>query len=290
MKKILTFILVCTLFISGNVFAQEKDLDKDGFKAQYAKVSEIADGSKFGQILVEDEKSSEDKEPQKMFLYTKDILKIDLKTGEIVKDYKFKKGEKIQYFYKNNTPVMMSYPAKMTPDVIGVNVEDAKFSLDVDHFDKDGRGVSNRLVIKVDENTNFQNLMGEKVEPQLDSDLAVLYTVSTRSLPPITNPDKVLLLNINDKVVNLNDYKLEDKDLFYLRKYYEALGAKIEWNKEESSTKITIGDKSIEIKNSEAKLEIADKVVDMDGFVVEDGVSYISEKNINEINEYLLNK
>lgn len=290
MKKILTFILACTLFISGSVFAQEKNPDKDGFKAQYAKVVETADGSDYGQILVEDEKSSEDKETQKMFLYTKDILKIDLKTGEVVKDHKFSKGEKIQYFYKNNTPVMMSYPAKMTPDVIGINAEDPKFSLDVDHFDKDGRGVSNRLVIKVDENTDFQNLMGEKVEPQMDSDLAVLYTVATRSLPPITNPDKVLVLNINDKVVNLSDYKLEDKDLFYLRKYYEALGAKIEWNNYEHLTKISIGDKSVEIKNSEAKLQIADKVVDMDGFVVEDGTSYISEKNINEINEYLLNK
>lgn len=288
MKKILTMTLIFAMMITTFVFAEEKDVDK-GYAREFGKVSEVTGEDKSAQILVENE-NAENESMKKVYLYTTGANVIDLKTGEFVKDYKFEKGEEIEYFYQKNTPMMMSYPGKMTPGFIAVNVEDAKYSIDVDYFDKEGRGVSNRLKINVNDKTPIENMMGETVEESkgvADMDLLVLYTVATRSLPPITNPDKIVVLSTAE--LELKDFKVENKDAYYMRKYYEAEGAKVEWNKEDNTTTITLGEKSVKIKNGEGVL-VAGEEIKMDGFVVEDGVSVIEKKDVEKINEYLMGK
>lgn len=291
MKKLLTMTLIFAMMLTTFAFAaEEKDVADKGYAREFGTVSEVAGEGKTSQILVESE-NAENENVKKVYLYTEGVNVIDLKTGEFVKDHKFEKGEKIEYFYKNNTPMMMSYPGKMTPGFIAINVEDAKYSIDVDYFDKEGHGISNRLKINVNDKTPIENMMGETVEESkgvADMDLLVLYTVATRSLPPITNPDKIVVLSTAE--LELKDYKVEDKDAYYMRKYYEAEGAKVEWNEEDNTTTITLGEKSVKIKNGEGVLVVGEEEMKMDGFTVEKDVSLIGKKDVEKINEYLMEK
>ncbi|MDO5040607.1 MAG: stalk domain-containing protein [Peptoniphilus sp.] len=287
MKKLFIYTLAFLLVIGNVVMAKEEPVDLKGYEGFYGKVEELADDGDHPQILVANEEG-EDKGFEKLYLYTEGVLVLDLKTGEFVEDYKFEKGEMIQYFFRKDTPVLQSLPAKLTPGIIAVNLEDGKYSLDVDTFDKDGHGPGNRLVINVAEDTVAENLKGERVEDFLEKDLLVLYTVATRSLPPITNPDKIIVLEDETKTVDLMDYKAEGEKGFFLRKYYEALGAKVEWNDEEKSTKISLNDKFVDLLNMQGLLTIEDMVIEMKGFSVQDGVSYIPQEYVEKINDFLM--
>ena len=182
----------------------------------------------------------------------------------------------------------MSYPGQMTPNFIGVNVEGGKYFLDVDYFNKEGKGISNRLELNLTDKDMAKNLKGEEVKDFLEKDLAVLYTVATRSLPPIARPEKIIVLNIPKKVVDLMDYKADGDRGYLLRAYYEDLGAQVSWDNKEKITTISLADKSIKIYNKESKLEINKEVETMKDFSIVDGVSYIQEAYINKINDYLL--
>ncbi|MDO5028749.1 MAG: stalk domain-containing protein [Bacillota bacterium] len=286
MKKILILSLVAVLMFSSLVMAKTEE--PIGFKADFGKVTEIVEDEKYPQILLESQTENEEV-LDKVYLYTSDLPVMDLKTGEFVEDYKFEKDELVKYFYKENTPVLQSLPAKMTPDFIAVNVEEGTYSIDVDYFDEEGLGKNNRLKLNLSDELEAVNLAGEKVEEFLEKDLAVLYTVATRSLPPIATPNKIIVLDNQEKVVDLMDYKAEDEMGFFLRKYYEALGAEVKWDGENDITTISLNEKSITIENAQATLKIEDQETVMEAFSIVDGVSYIQEEHINLINDFLMN-
>lgn len=285
MKKILFFSMALVLMFSSLVLAKEEKPVK--FAMDFAKVEEVNDKDESSKILVASLTDSETA-LDKGYLFTKDVPVMDLKTGKLIENYKFKKGEEIQYFYREDTPMLMSYPGQMTPDFIGVNVEGGKYSLDVDYFNKEGKGLSNRLELNLTDEDMAKNLKGEEVKDFLEKDLAVLYTVATRSLPPIARPEKIIVLDIPKKVVDLMGYKADDGKGFLLRAYYEDLGAQVTWEKADDTTTITLANKSIKIYNKDAKLEINKKLETMKDFSIVDGVSYIKEAYINKINDYLL--
>lgn len=283
MKKILFFSMALVLMFSSLALAKEEPVK---FAMDFAKVEEVNEKDGSSKILVASDSDSETA-LDKVYLFTNKVPVIDLKTGELVENYKFKKGEKIQYFYREDTPMMMSYPGQMTPDFIGVDVEGGKYSLDVDYFNKEGKGISNRLELNLTDKDMAKNLKGEEVKDFLEKDLAVLYTIATRSLPPIARPEKIIVLNIPKKVVDLMDYKAADDRGYLLRAYYEDLGAQVDWNNKEKTTTISLGDKMIKIYNKEGKLEINKETVTMKDFSIVDGVSYIQEEDINKINKFL---
>lgn len=283
MKKILFFSMALVLMFSSLALAKEEPVK---FAMDFAKVEEVNDKDESSKILVASDSDSETA-LDKVYLFTKDVPVMDLKTGELVENYKFKKGEEIQYFYREDTPMLMSYPGQMTPNFIGVNVKDSKYSLDVDYFNKEGKGLSNRLELNLTDEDMAKNLKGEEVKDFLEKDLAVIYTLATRSLPPIARPEKIIVLNIPKKVVDLMDYKDEGNKGYLLRAYYEDLGAQVSWEKSDDITTISLADRSIKIYNKDAKLEINKKVETMEGFSIVDGVSYIQEEDINKINKFL---
>ena len=278
MKKIFTYAFVFLLSVTCLAFAKTNELK--GYVGYFGTIEDVNEDGKYSEILVKNE-DTEDKGMDKLYLYTEGVPVVDLKTGELVKDYKFKKNEKIQYFFRKDTPVLQSYPAKLTPGFIGVNVSKAKYSLEVDTFDKNGRGASERLVVDFSDKSFGINMKGEK-----DKDLAVLYTVATASLPQITNPDKIFVIDTT-KTVDMEDFKVEGKG-YYLRSYYEALDADVNWDKDTKCTKISLNDKFIEIDNTKSVLKINGKETSMKDFKVEKGVSYIGEEYIMMIDDYLM--
>lgn len=282
MKKFFRYVFIFLMCVTCLAFAETNEFK--GYEGYFAKVEEVNEDGKYSEILVNNE-DAKDMGMEKLYLYTEGVPVVDLKTGELVKDYKFKKNEKIQYFFRKDTPVLQSYPAKLAPGFIGINLN-KKYSLDVDTYGKDGCGESSRLVINVSDNTHTVNMKGEKVKEIKDKDLAVLYTVATASLPPMTNPDKIFVLDTST-TVDMKDFKAEGKG-YYLRSYYEALDAEVSWDKHTKCTKISLNDKFIEIDNTKSVLKINDKETSMKDFKVEKGVSYIGEEYIKMIDDYLM--
>ena len=283
MKKFFTYALIFLLSVTSLALAKTNELK--GYVGYFGTIEDVNKDDNYTEILVKNEDAKE-MGMEKLYLYTEGVPVVDLKTGELVKDYKFKKNEKIQYFYRKDTPVLQSYPGKLTPGFIGVSVEKAKYSLEVDTFDKEGRGASERLVLNFSDKSFGTNMKGEKVKDLKDKDLAVLYTVATTSLPPITNPDKIFVIDTM-KTVDMENFKVEGKG-YYLRSYYEALDADVSWDKDTKCTKISLNDKFIEIDNTKSVLKINGKETSMKDFKVEKGVSYIGEEYIKMIDDYLM--
>lgn len=305
MKRILSITLALVMIFTSLSFAKESEEKPMTMKYEmkFATITNVPEGDYEG-ILVQNDMDKGDMGEKEMFLYVKTKV-IDLKTGEFVKDYKFKKGEKIQYFYRADTPMMLSLPAQMTPDVIGVNVDESKFSMDVDYFDKDGHGIGNRLDLNLGEEVKAKNFAGEEEKDFLPSELLVLYTIATRSIPPIATPEKIEILNTKgiadeektdekktdeSKVPDEKDVlKAYEKtaDTYYLRKALEGLGAEVNWIRDTNTTEITKADKKVIIYNENKEMQIDYMLIEMKDFNIEDKTSYIGMEDLVKILEHL---
>ena len=305
MKRILSITLALVMVFTSLSFAKESEEKPMTMKYEmkFATITNVPEGDYEG-ILVENDMDKGDMGEKEMFLYVKTRV-VDLKTGEFVEDYKFKKGEKIQYFYRADTPMLLSLPAQMTPDVIGVNVDESKFSMDVDYFDKDGHGISNRLDLNLGEEVKAKNFAGEEEKDFLPSELLVLYTIATRSIPPIATPEKIEILNTKgiadeektdekktdeSKVPDEKDVlKAYEKtaDTYYLRKALEGLGAEVNWIRDTNTTEITKADKKVIIYNENKEMQIDDMLIEMKDFNIEDKTSYIGREDLVKILEHL---
>ena len=296
MKRILSIALACVMLFTSLSFAKENEEKPMKYEVRFATVTEVPEGDYEG-ILVENDMDKGDMGEKEMFLYVKTKV-VDLKTGEFVEGYKFKKGEKIQYFYRADTPMMLSLPAQMTPDVIGVNVDESKFSIDVDYFDKDGHGIGNRLDLNLGEDGKAKNFAGEEVKDFLPNELLVLYTIATRSLPPIAAPEKIEILQAKGITDEADDSKETDKedilkayektaDLYYMRKALEGLGAEVKWIRDTNTTEITKADKKVIIYNENKEMQIDDMLIEMKDFKIEDKTSLIGREDLVKILEHL---
>lgn len=281
MKRLIAMALAFVLTIGTISFAKENK-EAIGYERVFGKVTEVLGEKEETEVLVQNE--DQEKSMEELYLYTAKVPVLDLKTGKFVENYKFKKGDMIEYFYKKDTPIMQSLPAKLNPDFIAINAEVGEFSVDVDHFNEKGRGVSNRVEINLAVKMNVTDLNGKEVGKFEEGDYAVIYTIATASLPPIATPEKIIALD-----AKASDSKDGEKNIA-LRKHYEELGAKVEWNGETKTIKISSNDKSVEIDVNRKELTIEERVLKMEGFKILEGSSLVPEQFINKIDNYLLNK
>lgn len=285
MKRLIAIAMAFVLTIGTISFAKENK-EAVGYERVFGKVTEVLGEKEETEILVQNE--DQEKSMEELYLYTAKVPVLDLKTGKFVENYKFKKGDMIEYFYKKDTPIMQSLPAKLNPDFIAINAEDGEYSVDVDHFNEKGRGVSNRVQINLDVEMNVTDLNGNEVGKFEEGDYAVIYTIATASLPPIATPEKIIALDA--KVDASKDVKTDGEKNIYLRKHYEELGTKVEWNGETRTIKISSKDKSVEIDVNRKELTIEERVLKMEGFKIYEGSSLVPEQFIKRIDNYLLNK
>lgn len=285
MKRLIAMALAFVLTIGTISFAKENN-EAVGYERVFGKVTEVLGEKEETEVLVQNE--DQEKSMEELYLYTAKVPVLDLKTGKFVENYKFKKGDMIEYFYKKDTPIMQSLPAKLNPDFIAINAEEGEFSVDVDHFNEKGRGVSNRVQINLDVEMNVTDLNGKEVGKFEEGDYAVIYRIATASLPPIATPEKIIALDA--KVDESKDSMNDGEKNIYLRKHYEELGAKVEWNGETRTIKISSKDKSVEIDVNRKELTIEERVFKMEGFKIFEGSSLVPEQFINKIDNYLLNK
>lgn len=138
------------------------------------------------------------KEPQITF-YTVTSETMIYNSGSTKKMEKaaFQKGQQIDAYYGKDKPMLMIYPPQISPELVVVHDAKTFGSVKVGKFDEKLRSLDNKLNLKVDSKTTFENTEGEKIERQdlSGKELIVFYTVATKSIPAQTAPTKVVAIS-----------------------------------------------------------------------------------------------
>lgn len=178
-----------------------------------------------------------------------------------------KEGDTITVFTDSNSPAPLILPPLYQADVIALfGTEAPQSKVLVDVFEKSGDeyvSVGNSLRVVTGDETAVIDVDGNKFDGELDGKvLAIFYTIETRSIPPLTNPEKVVVIGDREsdtaedikvdfskiKSVKVGDVTMDniyvnsDGTLMIpLRASLEAKGLKVEWNGERNEVVIESG-------------------------------------------------
>ena len=108
-----------------------------------------------------------------------------------------KKDMKVEAYYDKNKPMILIYPAQITPELFFVMDEEEPVSVKVGKFDQDFLSLDKELKLNIGEKTTFLNQQSEKIEMAelKGKELVVFYSITTMSLPPQTPPTKIIALD-----------------------------------------------------------------------------------------------
>ena len=107
--------------------------------------------------------------------------------------YKVGLGSQITGYYNANAPVILIYPPQYRAVVVAQNLNDRQIK--VDRFDNTLTSADGTLKLNISAETIIELENGQSFEGNLSGrDLIVIYTVSTRSIPALTVPSKIIVL------------------------------------------------------------------------------------------------
>lgn len=200
MKKILgVFAMVLMLGLGwsqGTVYAKSDDakIEATNFLKGSGIITNVEEKKDTVTLMVE----TTGKEPQITF-YTVTSETMIYNSGSTKKMEKaaFQKGQQIDAYYGKDKPMLMIYPPQISPELVVVHDAKTFGSVKVGKFDEELRSLDNKLNLKVDSKTTFENTEGEKIERQdlSGKELIVFYTVATKSIPAQTAPTKVVAIS-----------------------------------------------------------------------------------------------
>ncbi|TQR16389.1 stalk domain-containing protein [Psychrobacillus soli] len=203
MKKL--GIFAAAILVAGFVFQQPianaqseeettvEQKDTSNFMQSSGVIKEIETKDDVVTLTVE----TEEKEPQiTIFKLTDETLLFNSGTTKSIEKDAFQKGQRIDAYYDKNKPMIMIYPAQISPELVIVHDEEKMGSVKVSKFDDEFLSLDNELKLNIGEKTLLVNEKGEELE-QADlngKELVVFYTVSTRSIPAQTTPSKIITI------------------------------------------------------------------------------------------------
>ena len=200
MKKIFgVFAMILMLGLGwsqGSVYAKSDDakIEATNFVKGSGIITNVEEKKDTVTLTVE----TTGKEPQITF-YTVTSETMIYNSGSTKKMEKvgFQKGQQIDAYYGKDKPMIMIYPPQISPELIVVHDAKTFGSVKVGKFDEELRSLDNKLNLKVDGKTTFENTEGEKIERQdlSGKELIVFYTVATKSIPAQTAPTKVVAIS-----------------------------------------------------------------------------------------------
>lgn len=105
-------------------------------------------------------------------------------------------GREVAIYTNENTPMTMSIPPRYVPELIVVNTNDDYMSHKFMYFDKELISADNQIQISDGfvnqvESIEYRPLIKELL---IEQQLLVFYKASTRSIPAIVNPEKIIIL------------------------------------------------------------------------------------------------
>ncbi|MEK3937609.1 stalk domain-containing protein [Sporosarcina sp. FSL W7-1349] len=210
---------------------------------------------------------------------TKPLTKAELAVGDAVEGY-----------YDKNKPMILIYPATVTPEILIVKDEEVFGEVKIGKFDKEFLSLDGELKLNIGEKTELVNQKGEPIEKKdlhgKNLELVVFYDATTRSIPPQTTPKKIMTLNyVTEELAKVEQLIAEDhymKDgvkMIPLRKIAEQLGYHVQSlpqengalvTKQNLSFKIIRGEESYGLNKSIVKFQQAPELKGMKTFVSED--------------------
>lgn len=255
------------------------------------KIEEVTKKENGVSILV---KANDEDEYGMIFHLSEDVLLMSDKTMDFVEIDTLEEGMDIVAFYDKDTIMALSLPGQLTPDVLVVKENEEPVSVHVDKFNKELTSSDNKLKLNLDDKVVIVDEDGKVVEDRNleDKDLVVFYTISTKSIPAQTTPEKVIILAedelvevpvekpeedveeasevkilekmiINEKEVVLNHsaYKKGEVVMIPLRELAETLGYEVKWNNEIQSAELTKGAQWTSVKIGEDNYNFAKMLV-----------------------------
>jgi hypothetical protein len=196
----LVCVLLLVLTISPAVFAAEDDVPALSSAPYYGEFSGTVksitswldpDGneSKALLVLLENEEGG-----QASFI-------VDQATHMLTKN-ELKEGSRATGYFRNNLPMALIYPPRYNALLLAVDIPQGQF-IKVAQFDDELISDDNTLKLNIGEKTAIVLFDGENAPEDLELGglrLAVFYKASTRSIPAITTPERIIVLALADAV------------------------------------------------------------------------------------------
>ncbi|HHY74679.1 MAG TPA: copper amine oxidase N-terminal domain-containing protein [Bacillus bacterium] len=164
------------------------------------------------------------------------------------KRVELKKSDKVTAYTYANKPMIMIYPPQYNPEVVIVETEAAGFAA-VGTFDKNLVDANLSLKLNVGDETELSSLSGKKVKiaDLAEQNLLVFYTITTRSIPAQTSPQKIVVLDqeepsqeieesnqeivtnpVVEEIIAKDYYEVDGTKMVPLRALAEELGYKVD--------------------------------------------------------------
>lgn len=311
---VITFTPMASLAVKDNILTNgdkqviAEKLETVAYMEYKGKITDVEKDTEKNNLSILVEGSDKKLQEKMVFHIREDMTIVDEKSKEFIERDDLKEGSQVSVFFKENTPMTMSIPAQLSPDAIVVNnTEDTGF-VKIAHFNSELVDSDNQLKLNITDETVIVDSKGEKLEKDklANKNLMVFYTISTRSIPAQTSPEKIIVLDdmkiietpdkdgvdeteemitvmdklvIDGKELELDHeiYKsVEGNYMLALRPVGEALGYKVSWNNQERSvelikgaqyTKITIGSTNYNFAKMLVKLDKAPEIKDSKTYV-----------------------
>ncbi|MDX9916817.1 MAG: copper amine oxidase N-terminal domain-containing protein [Gudongella sp.] len=160
-------------------------------------------------------------------------------------------GTKVAVFYRTNTPMALSEPPQLTPQVVVIMDGDENTNtVMVEKFDENLLSADGSLVIRVGDDTVVVDKEGSEVEKDLvaGNELAIFYKFVLESYPGQTTPEKIIVLPgvevLEEDALILTQEMLKsegDVIMIPLRAVAEFLGYEIKWDGTNKTVEMTRG-------------------------------------------------
>lgn len=140
-------------------------------------------------------------------------------------------GTTVTAFYRADAPMTASLPPQVTASAIVSSSEATSVALDLFLRQDDTDGLlssDNMLLINIAETTQIEDTQGELVDWDINGfNLLVIYDISTRSIPALTTPSRIIVLQdmvtgimpqmpvLNQNSENNNDLEQEGHDMTF---------------------------------------------------------------------------
>lgn len=309
MKKIVTFAFVLLLMASAmgaqQAFAasdnkdDSKENNNEKNTTDYMKVTgiitEVEKDKEITRVTLEDKK-----EIVLILTLKKNSLIFDSGLAKSLQVADLKKGQKVEVFYDKNKPMILIYPATVTPELVIVQNADVYGDVKVSKFDKEFLSLDGKLQLNIGEETKLVSQDGKSITKNklANKELVVFYSATTRSIPAQTAPTKIMTLdfsNVDEDKTPVESDKVQAiiaKDhiikngvkMIPLRKVAEELGYKVVSQpavkgalvtKKNLSFTIKRGEKIYGFNKSLGKFEVEPFIKDMKTYVPESFVTQL---------------
>lgn len=264
-------------------------------------VSETTDFVKYSGVIKDIEKNkekwtltieAENGEPTIVFVNPHSFIFHN--NGEKFNYTQLEKGSTVEAFIDKNKPMILIYPAQVTPDFLIVKDEKSIAQVKVSKFDDSFLSLDGQLKLNISEETILTNQLGESIEQEdlKRKDLVVFYSFTTRSLPPQTSPTRIIAFDksfeMKERVAEIikKDHVFKDGvKMIPLRAVAEELGyevksdrkKKVYVTKQNVSYTITRGKKVYGFNRSIGHFNVAPIIKDKRTYVPEQFLDLLLE-------------